>query len=124
VIGSLSAQGVTKTPEELAGWLWYHGMKPSTKRAILKGEYHPKKLHDPEHLPKPIDLRGFNHSLVRIVPEIDQLIEVQLNLPGHIWDELVRITEGWKDVEVDKKAGRFVRRGKLNKATNLFLDRE
>jgi hypothetical protein len=25
-----------KSPERLVGWLWYHHMKPSTKRAILK----------------------------------------------------------------------------------------
>jgi len=25
-----------KSPERLAGWIWYHHMKPSTKRAILK----------------------------------------------------------------------------------------
>jgi hypothetical protein len=25
-----------KSPERLAGWIWHHHMKPSTKRAILK----------------------------------------------------------------------------------------
>lgn len=38
VVGELKkVKGVTD-PKAVAGWLWHHGMKPETKRAILKGE--------------------------------------------------------------------------------------
>lgn len=32
-----------KSAESVAGWLWHHGMKESTKRAILKAEKLKKK---------------------------------------------------------------------------------
>lgn len=32
-----------KKAEAVAGWIWYHQMKPATKRAILKAEKLKKK---------------------------------------------------------------------------------
>jgi len=32
-----------KSPQKLVGWLWYHQMKPATKRAILKATETAKK---------------------------------------------------------------------------------
>jgi len=32
-----------KNAEKIAGWIWYHQMKPATKRAILKAEGKLKK---------------------------------------------------------------------------------
>jgi hypothetical protein len=121
---SLAAQGVTKTPRRLMGWIWLYGMKPETRRAILRGEYDFKRPNDPQKLPKPIDLRGFDHTLVRLVPDIDQLMEIQVSLPSHIFNDVLTVTKGWKDVEVDEKNRRIVRRGKKNPATNIFLDSE
>jgi hypothetical protein len=41
-----------KSPEAVAGWLWYHGMKAATKAQILKAE----ELKDPfPLLPIPLD---------------------------------------------------------------------
>jgi hypothetical protein len=173
-MSALTAAGVTKTPGRIMGHLWYHGTKPATRRAILRGEYDfapqesmpaswmtsikreweaegitvddPAKMAahfwsklspearadfirkhgklDPQALPKPIDLRGYDHTLVRVVPEIDKLIELQVRLPRHIWNDLHDIAKDWPDVEIDEKARRIVRRGKKNAATNLFIDGE
>jgi hypothetical protein len=158
------------------GWIWRYGMKPDTRRAILKREYDfapvstmtappgwiaatkkawsedgivvddpdaqarlfwsklsPESRRqltskygklDPQALPKPIDLRGYDHTLVRVVPQIDRLIELQIKLPRHIWNDLHDIAKDWPDVEIDEKARRIVRRGKKNAATNLFIDGE
>ena len=85
-----------------------------------------KRKLDPVKLPKPNDFRGFDHTLVRIVPKIDKLIEAQIVLPAHIFDDIADVLEkeSFKDVEIDRKVGRIVRRGKKNKATNIFMDRE
>jgi len=38
VVGELEkVKGITD-PKAVAGWLWYHWMKPETKKAILRGE--------------------------------------------------------------------------------------
>jgi len=128
-ISSLAAAGASRTPQRLAAWIWHHGLTPQKKREIFRGErrsYEPrKKTHmrlDPEKLPKPIDLRGYDHTLIRLVPEIDQLMELQIQVPAHIWDELREIIKGWTDVEVDEKNRRIVRRGRINAATNMFVD--
>jgi hypothetical protein len=62
--------------------------------------------------------------MVRVVPEIDRLIEIQVRLPAHIWDDVYEATKAFKDIEVDMKNRRMVRRGRKNKATNIFLDSE
>jgi hypothetical protein len=38
VVGELEkVKGITD-PKAVAGWMWYHWMKPETKKAILRGE--------------------------------------------------------------------------------------
>jgi len=81
------------------------------------------RIADPQPLPKPRDFYGYDSTLVRVVPEIDQLIEVQLRLPPHIWSEIHGLVKDWSDIEIDETDGRIVRRAKLNKATNIFLDK-
>jgi hypothetical protein len=46
-VQSLRKKHITKTPRRLAGWIWYHGMKPETRRKILRLE---KNLPAEEHL--------------------------------------------------------------------------
>jgi nucleotidyltransferase/DNA polymerase involved in DNA repair len=112
-----------KRIRQIAAGLWWklqprgYRYDPETIKAVLK-------TLDPQELPVPIDFHGFDHTLVRLVPEIDQLIEVQVRLPSHVWEQIREETKGWSDVEVDQKNRRIVRRGRLNKATNIFLDSE
>ena len=125
VKASLGASGVTATPGRLMGWIWRYGMKPETRRAILRREYDFAPANtEPAALPKPIDLRGYDHTLVRVVPEVDRLIEMQVKLPKHVWNDMAKLVKDWPDVEIDVENKRIVRRGKLNKATNLFIDGE
>lgn len=81
-----------------------------------------RKKFDPKALPDPMDFRGYDHTMVRVVPEIDRLIEIQVRLPAHIWDDVYEATKSFKDLEVDMNDRRMVRRGRKNKATNIFLD--
>ena len=83
-----------------------------------------KRKLDPKNLPKPLDFHGFDSTMVRLVPEINQLMEIQTVVPAHIFDEIADIVENFKGIEVDRKIGRIVSRGRKRKATNIFLDRE
>lgn len=89
---------------------------PKTHRKSYK-----KRKLDPVP-PDPIDIHGFDGSLVRLVPEVDQLIETVIVLPKHQFEEVKEKVKGWKDVEFEK--GRIIRRAKKNKATNIFIDSE
>lgn len=80
-----------------------------------------KRKLDPNP-PKPIDIHGFDGSMVRIVPEVDGLIEVVIVLPKHQFDEVMHQVKDWKDVEIDDHGRRIIRRAQKNKATNIFID--
>lgn len=118
-------KGKVKDAEAVAGDIWYHRLTPSQRKARV-AKYERKKL-DPKP-PKPIDIQGYTGDLVRLVPEIDMLIEVVITLPKTVFDDLEkRIKEYQKigvynDVEFEK--GRLIRRGQRNKATNIFIDCE
>ena len=110
IISAIGGYAASKTIEELTK----RGKKLKVGRRLL----------DPKKLPKPLDFRGFDGSLIRVVPEIDRLMEVQIRVPKHIFNDIANATNGFPDVEVDRKNGRIVRRGKKNKATNIFIDSE
>lgn len=127
-VEALSRDPDIDDPAAVVGWIW-SGLKRATRRRIVEDEETPEtpkknmRMFDPQHLPEPIDIHGYDGSLVRIVPEIDQLIEVQVKMPKHQYDRIADLTKDWEDVEIDAKEGRIVRRAKLNKATNIFIDR-
>ena len=85
------------------------------------------KSKDPQEHVKPIDFHGYDGlNMVRLAPEIDQLIEVQVVLPQHQFDRLLDTLEesGYDDVEVSDNNKLIVRRGSANAATNIFIERE
>lgn len=90
-------------------------------------------------LPKPIDIAGYdNLNMVRLVPDIDGLIEGSIVLPKHQFERILKLMEdrigvenkvtGEIDIEFeeDDETGkrRLIRRGQANSATNLFIDEE
>jgi len=94
-------------------------------------------LIDPDKAPEPIDIYGYDGTVVRIVPDVNHLLEFVITLPHHVWDEVFRILEdnGYLDedqvdergnpgVEVDLDNRRLVRRGRVTTALNVFLDSE
>ena len=124
VVESLSRLPHVDDPVAIAGDMWHHKMTPAAKKAILAEETKGSKGYDPQPAPKPIDIEGYDGTTIRIVPEVDQLIEAVIRLPKHQYDRVVDEVKDWEDVEVDEKKGRIVRRAKLNKATNIFIDRD
>jgi hypothetical protein len=90
------------------------------KRKITKKRTK-KKKYDPD--PPPIDIKGKAGQLVRLVPEVEQLIEGRIELPPKKWNEVAAIVQDFEGIEIDFSEGRIIRRGRINKATNLFIDR-
>ncbi len=86
-----------------------------------------KRKLDPKP-PKPIDIQGYTGDLVRLVPEIDMLIEVVITLPRSVFDDLEKRIKAYQEIgiynDVEMEKGRLIRRGQRNKATNIFIDRE
>jgi hypothetical protein len=76
----------------------------------------------PQPLAKPIELRGGSHTLIRLAPGIENLVEIHVKVPSNVFDELVEKTRNDRTVEVDEVNGRWVRRE--NRATNIFVDRK
>lgn len=95
------------------------GKRKKTRRIIHDTQ---KKKYDPKV--DPIDIKGNSGQLVRIVPEVDELIEGRIELSAKKWDEVAAIVQDFKGIEIDYSEGRIVRRGRINKATNLFIDRK
>jgi hypothetical protein len=53
------------------------------------------------------------------------LVEIQVRFPSHQFDhDILPLMEKDPTNEIDRKAGRIVRRAKNNIATNIFLDRD
>lgn len=76
-------------------------------------------LRRPRDLSAIIDVK-WNTQLIRVVPGVDRLICLRVELPPDQWDELLNAVRSWPDVEITP--GRIVRRGKKNRATNIFID--
>lgn len=107
-------------------------VKPAAKRGI-----DPRLYADPARLPPPKDYAGYdNLNLVRLVEKADKpgfvpvkhLIEGQIVLPAHQWNDVYSEVKDWKDVEItdedhDNDPDRIIRRGRKNYQTNLFIDK-
>jgi hypothetical protein len=72
-------------------------------------------------LPTPIDFYA-QEVRVRIVANVDRLIDIQVSLPATVWDAIAEHVKNWPDVQSGND--RLVRRGRMNPATNIFLDRD
>jgi len=68
-------------------------------------------------LPKPRDTFFPAQVQLRRVPEIDDLTEIAVHVPPHVFDQLKR-EGGWHE---EHGGFRLVRRGRKNKATNIFV---
>ena len=110
IVSTIGGYAASKTIEELT---------KRGKKLKVRG-----RLLDPKKLPKPQDFRGFDGSLIRVVPDIDRLMEVQIRVPSHIFNDIASATRNFPDIEIDRKNRRIVRRGKKNRATNIFIDGE
>jgi len=79
-------KGVTD-PKAVAGWLWHHGMKPETKKKILKGEsLDPlRKRTKLTNKPKVLSYHDFKgEGLIRILwREKDLYPEFALYMPSN-----------------------------------------
>jgi hypothetical protein len=125
---------------------------PRNKRVIQL--HHKWRWHDPKKYPKPIDIYGYadQHAgvMLRLVPEVPgmspialeesvdprtggmvkvipkgSLVEIQAKYPPHQFDnEILPRMLADPTNEIDIKTGRIVRRGKVNFATNIFIDRD
>ena len=92
---------------------------------------------DPARLPEPDDYAGYdNLNLVRLVPSaekkghvpIKRLMEGQIVLPPHQWQNIAEKVQDWPDVQFsdedkDGAPDRIIRRGHKNYQTNLFIDK-
>jgi Flp pilus assembly CpaF family ATPase len=73
----------------------------------------------------PFDMKTY-FGLIRVVPAIDKLVEVQVYLPSKQFNDLKTLLKetGINDVEVSSDGNMIVRRGRTNKATNIFIVKE
>ncbi|MEM3829076.1 MAG: hypothetical protein QXP36_07680 [Conexivisphaerales archaeon] len=107
----------TKTPERLCGYIWYHGTKKGTKKDIIREA---EKLH--YDLPEPLDFHiQAEDIVVRLVPEIDNLMEIALYLNSETYQKIKEILtkNNIKYEQIDKNY--IARRGRKQKATNIFI---
>jgi hypothetical protein len=74
-----------------------------------------------EELPDPIDIRTRGEIRIRMVPTVGpHLLCVQVTIPQDDYEQIQDVVGGWSDVEMSD--GRLIRRGRINPATNLYID--
>ena len=72
-----------------------------------------------DYIPKPIDYEFRSDVILRIVPEVDRLIEIAVCAPYDVFKEVADIVADWPDVE--RPSDKIIRRGRSNPATNIFI---
>ncbi|MEM5784792.1 MAG: hypothetical protein QXF15_03590 [Candidatus Aenigmatarchaeota archaeon] len=107
----------TKSPERLCGYIFYHGTKPKTQKEIIREA---EKLN--YDLPEPKDYHIEAEDIViRLVPEIDNLMEIALYLNSETYQKIkeILIKNNIRYEQIDKNY--IARRGRKEKATNIFI---
>jgi len=124
VVGELEKVKGIPDPQAVAGWLWYHWMKPETKKAILKGErLDPDALKVRRGLIKKPKVLGYadfegTDSMIRILHRVDDTYFPELALFTSKYKPKMdkqRIGEVLRDAGFSEEA-----RGKWVLRTNKF----
>lgn len=112
---------VIREAHELGRRLSKHADKVKTPYALAMWMTKRKYGYDP--LPEPYDYWVSDDVMLRLVPEIDGLVEIAVYVPGDVLNRVKKVFKehGYTDVEIGKD--RVIRRGRVNKATNIFIMR-
>jgi hypothetical protein len=90
-----------------------------SRRRELRPTWERRRL-DPKEKPKPRDLEiKAVDVLFRVVPEVDNLLEVAVYLNSAQFTRVKKHVMQVKNLELD--FGAVIRRGRKNKATNIFI---